>query len=110
MAMSSSTIIADRLLPASGHPAHDLASASVPVVPDDRLLPADVRPPRVNLAGICAYCNERGCTSERCVQRWQASRWALCPECDGTEMLDGFLPCWCTSGAVETRELPEFAA
>lgn len=77
-----------------------MSRSSSTIIPD-RLLPASVRPPRVNLAGVCSYCAERDCTSTKCIQSWSMTRWMVCSECDGREVTGLYQSCWCTSGVVE---------
>jgi hypothetical protein len=61
-----------------------------------------VSPPRLNFAGVCNYCEQRDCTSTRCVARHAASRWAICPECGGYGSDTCGLPCeMCLWGIVE---------
>lgn len=81
-----------------------MSQSSLAIIPD-RLLPASVRPPRVNLAGVCIYCGLRGCASARCIEIWSNSRWSICPDCDGTETTPDYQSCWCTSGVTEVRLL-----
>ncbi|MFJ4651486.1 hypothetical protein ACIP5Y_09465 [Nocardia sp. NPDC088792] len=52
-------------------------------------------PSRLTFAGICIWCQRRGCTSDRCTQRHHASRWRVCPVCDGTA-----IGCECTYGMI----------
>ncbi|SUA73667.1 Uncharacterised protein [Nocardia otitidiscaviarum] len=52
-------------------------------------------PSRLTFAGVCIWCQHRGCTSERCNQRHLASRWLVCPTCDGAG-----IGCDCTFGMV----------
>ena len=43
------------------------------------------RPARLNFAGFCWYCGERGCENPGCVQMHAKSHWGLCPDCQGAE-------------------------
>jgi hypothetical protein len=43
-------------------------------------------PPRLNFAGICNYCAQRDCTSQRCIAHYAANRWVICPYCDGLRL------------------------
>jgi hypothetical protein len=41
------------------------------------------RPPRLNFAQVCLYCETRWCESAACIRAHAASLWAPCPVCDG---------------------------
>ncbi|NKY56977.1 hypothetical protein [Nocardia flavorosea] len=43
------------------------------------------RPARLNFAGFCWYCGERGCENRGCVQMHAESYWGLCLDCDGSQ-------------------------
>jgi hypothetical protein len=59
-------------------------------------------PPRLNFAGVCNYCEDRDCTSPKCVARYAASRWVICPDCDGFGSYTCGMPCdLCLWGIVE---------
>ncbi|KZM73826.1 hypothetical protein [Nocardia terpenica] len=63
-----------------------------------------VRPARLNAAGWCMWCLERGCSKVRCIQSHERSAWAVCPVCDGTEWSDPATATRCTNcmyGVVE---------
>jgi len=66
----------------------------------ERVVIAARRPERLNNAGICIWCGDAGCESPRCKAQWLASRWVVCPECQGSEWRD-FMPCGCCGGVVE---------
>jgi hypothetical protein len=57
-----------------------------------------LKPLRLNFALVCMWCGERGCESERCIERHARSRWMVCDECHGFAFGD----CTCTFGVVET--------
>lgn len=68
-------------------------------------------PARLNAAGWCMYCTQRECSSARCIQMHAASRWAVCPECDGSEYSDWETGTRCSgclgmSGLVELAPRP----
>jgi hypothetical protein len=67
-----------------------------------------VKPPRLNFAGRCLYCLERGCESPKCKATYARARWGVCPECDGREGDElTSTPCnWCTFGVVELAPMP----
>lgn len=65
-------------------------------------IPVDVRPARVNYAGVCRYCLERHCDSARCVALHAAVVWEVCPECDGSTVLGEVELCRsCIDGVIE---------
>src|SRR4051794_41377846 len=75
------------------------APAQVALGECDRL-----RPPRVNPAGVCVCCGERGCEAARCLEWYERAAWMVCPECDGQlwrESAYGSDPCGCIFGVVE---------
>ncbi|MCP4227907.1 MAG: hypothetical protein GY773_31560 [Actinomycetia bacterium] len=41
------------------------------------------RPPRLNFAGYCIWCDERWCEEAECVERHTHSHWDVCDRCDG---------------------------
>lgn len=43
----------------------------------------EVRPSRLNFAGVCLWCGRRWCASGACVARHEASLWVVCPTCHG---------------------------
>ena len=43
------------------------------------------RPARLNFAGFCWYCGERGCDDPRCVHMHEESHWGLCLDCQGSQ-------------------------
>ncbi|SCF37093.1 hypothetical protein GA0070216_111178 [Micromonospora matsumotoense] len=53
------------------------------------------RPPRLNFAKVCLYCETRFCVSSACVKVHAVSVWGPCPDCDG------FGSCTCLNGVVE---------
>ncbi|MEO3780377.1 hypothetical protein ABGB16_26890 [Micromonospora sp. B11E3] len=54
------------------------------------------RPPRLNFAQVCLYCETRWCEAAACVKAHAASLWAPCDDCDG------FGSCsHCLNGVVE---------
>ncbi len=60
-----------------------------------------VKPPRLNFAGICLHCGERGCVALGCVAWHAESCWMVCPECGGEEWTETLQPCWCMFGVIE---------
>jgi hypothetical protein len=67
-----------------------------------------VRPPRLNFAGICLHCGERGCEASRCVAWHGRSRWRVCPDCGGEGWTEPACPCGCLVGVVE--DMPALAS
>lgn len=63
----------------------------------------DPKPSRINCAGRCRWCGDRGCTSDQCVLLYELSTWIVCPECDGMETRGACEPCGCLDGVVEAR-------
>ncbi len=62
------------------------------------------RPPQLNFAGWCNWCDDRWCTSQRCARFQRESEWAVCDRCNGK----GFdnptsTPCTCVHGLAHTR-------
>ena len=63
-----------------------------------------MRPPQLNFAGWCNWCDDRWCTAQRCAQFRLESEWAVCDRCNGK----GFdnptsVPCTCCHGLAQTR-------
>jgi hypothetical protein len=67
--------------------------------------PAAIKPPRLNFARICQYCDERDCGSPECVALHERSRWMVCPECGGLGWRDMEV-CWCMFGVIEACPAP----
>lgn len=63
------------------------------------------RPPRLNFAKVCLYCETRWCLSSACVTAHAASLWGPCPDCDGFGCCSN-----CLNGVVEMNRasLAEF--
>lgn len=68
----------------------------------------DLRPPRLNAAGMCLWCLGFGCIDPWCIQRYENTTWEICPRCGGTQFVDGHLfgelateRCNCISGVNE---------
>jgi hypothetical protein len=60
-----------------------------------------VVPLRVNFAGYCVWCGQRSCESPTCIERFAASVWIVCPDCDGSmEDREGD-SCRCYGGVIE---------
>jgi hypothetical protein len=59
------------------------------------------RPPRLNFAGLCLRCDERGCESPVCLAWHEASCWMVCPRCGGRCWSETLGPCGCMFGVVE---------
>lgn len=66
-----------------------------------RPLPGELRPPRVNAAGVCVVCGDRCEDAPKCLAYWATSLWGICPSCDGVQHDEDGMPCGCWSGAVE---------
>jgi hypothetical protein len=60
-----------------------------------------IRPPRLNFARICLYCDQRDCESPECIARYEKSHWAVCPDCDGICWSENYEPCGCMFGVIE---------
>jgi hypothetical protein len=60
-----------------------------------------IKPPQLNFARICLYCDARDCTSPECAARHAASCWAVCPDCRGIGWNEVYEPCMCMFGVVE---------
>jgi hypothetical protein len=60
-----------------------------------------IKPPRLNFARICLYCDGRDCESPQCIALYEASYWAVCPECRGLCWSETYEPCGCMFGVVE---------
>ncbi|GAB3427666.1 hypothetical protein [Flindersiella endophytica] len=58
------------------------------------------KPTRLNFARLCLYCDETDCTSEECIDRYNRSRWAICPECNGGRDIVGLCG-YCIYGVEE---------
>lgn len=58
-------------------------------------------PPRLNFAGVCVMCFERGCDSAKCAEGFAAKLWSVCPHCLGTCWLPDGDPCSCWGGVQE---------
>jgi hypothetical protein len=59
------------------------------------------KPPRLNFARICLYCDERDCEEPRCIALYARSRWMVCPDCGGLGWADTTVPCLCVFGVIE---------
>ncbi|MEV6368703.1 hypothetical protein AB0L86_17625 [Micromonospora musae] len=72
--------------------------AQVPAVDSAALaaLADTFRPPRLNFAQVCLYCETRWCESASCIRTHAASLWAPCADCDGFGCCDN-----CLNGVVE---------
>lgn len=71
----------DLMLTAIVHSSHSLSSMFFPA--------------RLTFAGVCIWCHQRGCTAIECIEEHHASRWLVCPICDGTA-----IGCECTFGMI----------
>lgn len=76
------------------------AAASPPVTRPVDAIEA-VKPPRLNFARICLYCDERDCRSPECIAWHKRSRWAVCPDCGGLGWSELIEPCGCMFGVIE---------
>jgi hypothetical protein len=63
---------------------------------------ADLKPTRLNFAGICIQCDEKGCDSPACVAKHERSRWIICHHCDGYMFTADGDRCYCLGGLEET--------
>lgn len=59
------------------------------------------KPGRLNFAGVCLWCGERGCQQARCVELHARSEWMLCDECAGFSEAG----CMCVHGVVEATPI-----
>lgn len=57
-------------------------------------------PPRLNFAGFCTWCDERGCVSPVCIARYESVRWAVCEACEGRGFTGSARCDECLSGVV----------
>jgi hypothetical protein len=64
------------------------------------------KPPRLNFARICLYCEERECKAPECVALYARSRWVVCPDCGGLGWVDMTVPCLCVFGVIEACPAP----
>ena len=61
------------------------------------------RPARLNFAGWCLWCSTPWCTSQRCIDLHEASRWGVCTDCDGLGLHDlEAESCHCAYGLTQT--------
>jgi hypothetical protein len=60
-----------------------------------------IKPPRLNVAGICLRCDERHCHAPDCIAWHAGSSWMVCPDCDGHCWTEDVRPCGCVFGVVE---------
>ena len=64
-----------------------------------------LRPSRLNFAGYCAWCGERWCDNQACIDAHNKSRWTVCDTCDGLGYDDlSSLPCLCAHGLMEAPQ------
>jgi hypothetical protein len=64
-----------------------------------------IKPPRLNFARICQYCDERDCGSPECIARYERSRWMVCLDCGGLGWRETGA-CWCMFGVIEACPEP----
>ncbi len=60
-----------------------------------------LRPPRLNYAQVCLYCEVRWCESPSCVAMHEASVWRVCTLCDGFGWITQAEHCSCLNGLEE---------
>jgi hypothetical protein len=65
-----------------------------------------IRPPRLNFARICLWCDERDCRSSECIEWYERSSWMVCPDCGGIGWSEALEPCGCMFGVVEAWPAP----
>lgn len=60
------------------------------------------RPPRLNFAGFCIWCDDRWCDNERCIDRHPRSVWMVCDWCHGRGRIEpDQFACGCSNGLTE---------
>lgn len=64
------------------------------------------KPPRRTFAGYCIYCDQRGCTSSRCIDLHDRSHWDVCDRCDGRTYIEDKGTCFCAWGLIEGTRPP----
>lgn len=70
-----------------------------------------LRPPRLNFAQVCLYCDVRWCDSPSCVAMHERSVWRVCARCDGFAWITPAEHCTCLNGLEEaTPEMAEESA
>ncbi|APA94202.1 hypothetical protein [Nocardia seriolae] len=79
-----------------GYPDRDLTLPAI--VHRPHTLSSMFFPSRLTFAGVCIWCQRRGCTAVECIEEHRASRWLVCPICDGTA-----IGCECTFGMILTE-------
>jgi hypothetical protein len=67
-----------------------------------QVIAADLKPSRLNFAGVCIQCDEKGCQSSACVAKHERSRWIVCRQCDGYMFTAEGDRCGCLGGLEET--------
>jgi hypothetical protein len=59
------------------------------------------KPPRLNFAGVCLWCGERGCACRRCDELHARSQWVVCDQCGGFAEAE----CACVHGVIEATPI-----
>ncbi|MFE3025882.1 helix-turn-helix transcriptional regulator [Nocardia tengchongensis] len=86
------------------YPIHRYAVAALLKVSEADLWPEDDtlrRPARFSFAGICIWCEQRGCDDSACVIRHESALWEECRSCGGAPWTRAG-GCGCLYGLVQS--------
>ncbi|MBF6238250.1 helix-turn-helix transcriptional regulator [Nocardia otitidiscaviarum] len=84
---------------------HRYAVAALLQVSEADLWPDDTarRPARFSFAGVCIWCERRGCTDSDCVIRHESALWEECSACGGAPWTRPG-GCGCLYGLVQSAK------